>query len=319
MIRKRIFNLFLTILILLSGALSCSKSEHAGSKVTPQSNQLVGEQQHNQGRIADTLGITRDSLMANIQRQQAKELAKAQKELVKEALEAIQATQQALDELNQNKIDQAFKSMEKVLGKLELILGRNPELALVPIDAKSKIINLVSDLDKIEMMRKEVENLIEKGYFQDARRILDAMVSEIRISITNIPLETYPQAIKLAAHLIEQDNIEQAKSVLSQALSTIVIREISIPIPVINAQAMLDLAADSVETNPQRARELLKDAQYQLKVAEALGYGHKDKEFKEIIDDMETIKQKIDKKEKTSDLFDSLKARLQRFKERISK
>ncbi len=301
--------------LLLSGCKSNGKAEQGPN--TPQ--QLIGQKEHNRGSMVDTLGITRDSLMANIKRQQAKEQAKANQKLVAEAMVAIQETQHALEALDKGKKDEALKSMETVLGKLELLLERNPDLALVPIDAHSQVVNLIGDLKQIETLRKKVKELIDKGYLQDARRLLDNMVSEIRVTTSYIPLKTYPEAIKLAARLVDQNKIKKAKVVLANALSAIVIKEISIPIPVINAQAMIDLAADSVSTHPKKALELLKEAQYQIQVAEALGYGNRDKEFKNILDDIEAIKNKIKHKEETGGLFDSLKDRLEKFKERISK
>jgi tetratricopeptide (TPR) repeat protein len=306
----------LSLVFLLSG---CGHSSNKENTPAQQSDKVVGVKEHNQGRMADTLSIARDSLLANIKRQQAIEEQKAQKELVKEALTAIQETQHAIAALDQGKKDEALKAMAMVLGKLEILLERNPDLALVPIDASSQVINLISDLDKIEAMHKQVKELVDKGYLQAARRLLDNMVSEIRVTTSNIPLQTYPVAIKLAARLTDQGKLDEAKAVLVNALSTIVVREVSIPIPVINAQAMVDLAADSVEAHPQKAMELLKEAEYQLKVAEALGYGNRDKEFKAIIKDMETIKDKIERQEETGGLFDALRNRLQKFKERISK
>ncbi len=312
---KSIFVVLISLLLLFSG---CTSTGKAGQNANTQ-QQLVGQKEHYRGTLADTLGITRDSLLANIKRQQAKEQAKANQKLVAEAMVAIQETQHAMDALDKGKKDEALKSMATVLGKLELLLERNPHLALVPIDAQSQVINLIGDLNQIEKMRKQVKDLIDKGYLQDARRILDNMVSEIRVTTSYIPLKTYPAAIKLAARLIDQNETQKAKIVLANALSAIVIKEVSIPIPVINAQAMVDLAADSVDTHPQKALELLKEAQYQIKVAEALGYGNRDKEFKNILEDIETIKNKIKHEEKTGGLFDSLKERLQKFKERISK
>ena len=306
----------LSLVFLLTG---CGKSNEQQSAAALQSKKVVGVEEHNQGRIADTLSIARDSLLANIKRQQAFEEKKAQKHLAKEALTAIQETQKAIIALDKGNKDQALKDMEKVLGKLEILLERNPDLALVPIDASSQVINLIGDLNKIEALHKRVKELVDKGYLQEARHLLDNMVSEIRITTTNIPLQTYPTAIKLAARLTDQGKFDEAKAVLVNALSTIVVREVSIPIPVINAQAMIDLAADSAEVHPQKAMQLIKNAEYQIKVAEALGYGSHDKEFKEIIKDMENIKEKIENKEKTGSLFDSLRSRLQRFKERISK
>jgi len=63
----------------------------------------------------------------------------------------------------------------------------------------------------------------------------------------------------------------------------------------------------------------LKKAKEQLKIAELMGYGKKDREFAEIDIDIREIDGKISKDEKTIKLFDELTKRINDFKERISK
>ncbi|RKY32519.1 MAG: hypothetical protein DRP74_02285 [Candidatus Omnitrophota bacterium] len=63
----------------------------------------------------------------------------------------------------------------------------------------------------------------------------------------------------------------------------------------------------------------MKKAKEQLKIAELMGYGKKDREFAEIDIDIREIDGKISKDEKTIKLFDELTKRINDFKERISK
>lgn len=99
-------------------------------------------------------------------------------------------------------------------------------------------------------------------------------------------------------------------------------------IPVLNSQFMIAKASDiTKDTNPkdladdkkEEALDALKKAKEQLKIAELLGYGKKDREFAEIDKDIREIEGKISKNEKTVKLFDELIKRMSDFKQRISK
>ena len=170
----------LSLVFLLAG---CGKSNEQQNASALQSKKVVGVKEHNQGRIADTLSIARDSLLANIKRQQVLEEKKAQKHLAKEALTAIQETQKAIIALDKGDKEQALKDMEMVLGKLEILLERNPDLALVPIDASSQVINLISDLNKIEALHKRVKELVDKCI---GLRIFDDSSGRMNLSLKDV-------------------------------------------------------------------------------------------------------------------------------------
>ncbi|MGH8603231.1 MAG: YfdX family protein [Gammaproteobacteria bacterium] len=99
------------------------------------------------------------------------------------------------------------------------------------------------------------------------------------IRTTNIPLATYPDAIKAVVPLIDAGKTEQAKEELQQALHTLVVTENVIPLPLLRAERMLDkadkLAQRPSETGAEReeAKRLLVHAGYQLDMADTLCYG----------------------------------------------
>lgn len=309
---------FLIFFLLLMFS-ACQKEEQHPVLQPDSTVQIIGLKEHNNGNISVTLSISRDSLWSYFQKEKEKQQSKAQQKLVKEALTVFLKTEQALDFLEKGQTQQAEQVLKQILSELNSISQQYPTLNSVPIDASAQIFNLANDLKEIEKMRDQVKNLVDDGNFQLARRILNNMVNEIRVTFTNIPLKTYPTAIKKAMELIKQGQMSDAKQVLANALGSIELQEISIPLPVVSAQAMVALASESVDKDPQKAMDLLKDAQYQIQLAEALGYGNHDQEFKDILADIETIKGKIKKEENTAHLFTALKQRLQKFKERISK
>lgn len=65
---------------------------------------------------------------------------------------------------------------------------------------------------------------------------------------------------------------------------------------------------------------LLENAEYQIRFAEALGYGKKDKEFEEIYSAIQELKQELkkDNNGNSAGLTKKLREKLKLFKERIS-
>jgi hypothetical protein len=155
---------------------------------------------------------------------------------------------------------------------------------------------------------------------QAARLLLDNLVSELNVTTINLPLATYPAAIKEAVRLIDADKPQAARQVLMAALSTLVIEKQATPLPLIYAESIVEVAADIAgdESKADAAIAMLADARYQLQLAEALGYGEQDEEFAAIRDDIETLEEQIEERRETSGPFDRLKIRLGRFSDRIS-
>jgi len=129
-----------------------------------------------------------------------------------------------------------LNALAQAVGKLDILVASFPQVAFLPINSQVKALNMAADLGSIRRQREQVESLVKNGYLQQARRMLDYFASEIRISSVNLPMTTYPASIKAAARLIEENKLQEAKDSLAATLSTVVITENSIPIPVINSQ-----------------------------------------------------------------------------------
>ena len=130
-----------------------------------------------------------------------------------------------------------------------------------------------------------------------AHHLLEGLASETVISVSNIPFATYSVAIKQAVKLIDDGKQDEAKRVLQTALNTLVITNITIPLPIVATQQLLQEAeklaekADRKEDENKRLTELLTVAHNNLEFAEALGYGTK-KDFKDLYDQLDEIKDK---------------------------
>jgi soluble cytochrome b562 len=75
-------------------------------------------------------------------------------------------------ELNDPKT--AFSILQTVSGKLDIILAKDPSLALVPADVETDIFDFKGDTKTIEQEIKKADKLLDAGKIQDARQILNA-------------------------------------------------------------------------------------------------------------------------------------------------
>jgi len=273
------------------------------------------------------LSVTKVELNTNVEKTEDKAKQEENKKIVKEALSAYEQTLKAVEHLDKGEKDKAIEALEKSVGKMDILIGRYPELAYLPISIDVQTFDVVNDLETIKRQRDEVQFLVKQGYLQAARRLLNYMASEIRVTSVNLPMETYPTAIRGIARLIEEDKLDLAKKALQTTLSTLVSFERSIPIPVLNSQILIAEASKIInETTPDKlskekkdeALALLKRAHQELEIAEELGYGKRNWEFAEIHKDIREIEDKVKKNKKSKGLLEDLKKRVEEFKNKIS-
>lgn len=260
---------------------------------------------------------TKASLDTNskVSQQNQEQLAEKRKQINAEALAAITETQNALKAMDDGNKKEALAALEHATGKLELILAREPKIALAPTSVSGATISVIGDTEKLKTIRKEAAKLLDNGQVQAARHLLSGYASETVISVANIPFATYPAAIKQAAKLVDEGKTDEAKSVLQTALNTLVISNTVIPLPVVSSEAMLreaeTLSENTKRTDAENKRlnELLTAAYGQLKLAEVLGYGTK-ADFKGLYDQLYEIKSKTSGGKSGSGFFAKIKTSL---------
>lgn len=152
------------------------------------------------------------------------------------------------------------------------------------------------------------------------------MAECLHAQTTSIPLAPYPEAMRRVAALIDDDKIEEAKVALDTALSTLVVTEEAIPLPLLRAQEMLDAAqaalndaegdsgenGDSAESQEDRAVDvasLLENAAYQIELAKAFGYGDRSV-YKRLQRDLNELEQRVDGDKDAGELFASLRRQI---------
>ncbi|SER79976.1 YfdX protein [Nitrosomonas sp. Nm51] len=210
-----------------------------------------------------------------------KKVTQEREKIIKEAVAAIQESKKALTALENNKKKAAIDALEESLGKLEVVLARDPDLSLATIDTRIAIHDLYTSLEGIKLAKKEAEDYLEDNKVQKARELLKDLASEVIIRTTSIPLATYPDALKAVVSLIDEDKTKEAKTALHAALSSLIVTDYVIPLPFVRAEENLYIAESLAEKKDRTEKEntslaiLLEDTRTQLKMAEALGYGNK--------------------------------------------
>ena len=249
---------------------------------------------------------------------QEQAITELEKRLVQEAVKAVSETKQAIAAIEKNDKDAAIKSIEQAIGELDIIIARDPDLALLPTNYEIAVVNMALEDEKIiKNIRREIRKAIDYGYLAVARRLLNSLASEIRVIVTNLPLASYPDALKQAVKLMDEDKSESAKEVLELALSTFVLEEEYLPIPLLKAHNLIENASSS--SDREEAMQLLADARTQLKLSQKLGYAEADVEYDELKTELTNLQKQLKAGEHSHHTFRELKTKVAAFFQRISK
>ena len=263
---------------------------------------------------------TTEEVEADVQAQTDETLSERRAELLAEATEALSETQKAITALEKENTQEALDALAVATGKLELILARDPGLSLAPVDVSIVERDVLTTPEAVRELRDEIEELTDEGRLQEARRLIAGLASEIVIRTANLPLLTYPDAIKLAAAQLDRGEEELALSTLNTALSTIVVTEATVPLPMLRAEASVDAARELLDEAggvTSLSGEQKEQVATQLEMAEALGYEAGDARD-DLDDDIEQLEEQIDAGEESDSLFDSIKRQFNSLKDRLT-
>ncbi len=240
--------------------------------------------------------------------------------VIKEAVESIKLVTNVLVALNKNDTNTAKKELEKAIGKIEVVLSNPKAPALIPVDSKVIVQEFVGTAYDAQNAVITTEAMLKNKRVQDARHILSALVDEIDVSTTNLPLATYPAALKQAAKYLQEGKTEDAKRVLLATLNTFVTVTDVTPIGILEAETLINAASKIAKTDKKLALSHLEQAKADLKRDEALGYtSTSDTTYKVLNDAISNVEKEIKGKNKAEKLFEDLKAKLKEFKEKALK
>ena len=232
--------------------------------------------------------------------------------LIADAVEALDETYSALGLLAAQDNDGAAEALARATGKLEIVLTAEPGLALAPVAVDVRTYDVIASPDDVDRLRQAAEEALDDGRLQDGRMLIRDLASEHVFTVTNLPLATYPDALKAAAALIKGGRPLEAVATLEAALATQVVEETIIPLPLVRAQILMERARPAAEESARSAedgdemRVLLTQAREQLDLARALGYGTRS-ELDDLYDALDEIEARLEDPGSARGLFDRLK------------
>ena len=242
----------------------------------------------------------------------------ALKTLDKDAIAAIEQAAQAIDSITAGKTADALKGIEEATGKVNIVLARNPELALIPVSVEALIIDTAPrDIGDIKKLADAADGAISLDDFPTARALLGALRSEVRIRTYNLPLGIYPTALQEAARLLDK-NSQAASIALLAALNSLVTVDQVTPLPLLVAQEAINQAQTSAQKDKNATQKVVETAEFELNRAMALGYAAQDPEYEALKDDISKLKKQLKGSEDTTSAFSKLKERLEAFLKRKS-
>jgi hypothetical protein len=302
------------VIILTACLLSCNENRYKGSNST-------GSRQDTSITKPPETNLSPQQIQEQINKEVSQALSASGDSIQVEAAMVIAETHNAIQYLVDSNYESATKAIERAIGKAEVITTANPDIGLMPVERHVVVRDLLTDMETLKKARDDVEDLTDEGYLQDARKLIEVMVSEININTVDLPLQTYPDALKAAVVLTRERKPADAALLLNTALNTMVVEERVIPLPLVRAELMLAVADSLIAKNgnEEDIDLLLDNADYQIRFAEELGYGKRDEEFKELYDDIKRLKKEVkDKGSDRQNIVTRLRSRLTAFKNRVS-
>ena len=265
-----------------------------------------------------TTDEVQESVEGAVQESGTDAAAERRKSLINDAVRALDETQKALAALEDGNSDAALESLAIATGKLDLVVARNPDLALAPIDVRVVTHDLYATVEEIERIRDRAAKHLKNGRLQDARALIEGLRSDMVVEVYNVPLATYPAAIKAITPLIDADRIDEAKVGLQGALNALVVTQHVHPLPIMRTQHMLTLAEELAETKDreddqnEELTRLLNGARKQLEFAQVLGYGQKT-DFEGFYEQLDKIAEKTGGGKSGTGFFDKIRNALRSF------
>jgi hypothetical protein len=148
--------------------------------------------------------------------------------------------------------------------------------------------------------------------------VLYALTSEIRVRTYNLPLGTYPDALKEAARLLDQKKNQDASNVLLTALNTLLAVDRVTPLPLVFAREALDAAKGQSQSDKAAAQTLVQAAKNEIERAKELGYAAQAPEYADLSADVSTLERQLKGSSDAGSVFAKLEDKLSAFLKRQS-
>ena len=303
-------------LMLIAG---CNSSKRPSSTAESKSETQAQPQPQSKQNFQQLRQAAESEARPDVKKEREKAKEKADQSLDEDAIAAVTDTETALDAIAANKKNNAMSAIEAATGKINILLARNQAAALIPVASEVDVINAAPlDENAVQALNHRVAEAVRVKDYPTARLLLYSLMSEIRVRIYNLPLATYPTALKDAARLLDQGQNDQARNVLLAALNTLAVIEKVTPIPVVLARAAIDAAQQQSQKDKSAAETLLATAKNQLQRCQDLGYAADTADYGALNTNIAKLEKQLKGKGDTDELFAKLKDKLSSFFNRQS-
>jgi len=270
-----------------------------------------------------TVGVLGIAYASNVQNSTAQAVEKLKEretaKVIKQAAEVVRETRKAVELLKEGKGQKAEEILERIEGKLKLLIDKYG-LKKLPLDVEVVVYTGVEDLKKAQEYNKRAKELIVKNDFVNGRLILNLLRDEVDVITTYIPLYVYKDAIDLASKMLKNGNAKSSLLALQSAINTLEVETEIIPKPILEAQYLLGEAQKIYKQNPERATAFIKQSEYNLKLAVALGYVSSPEELKTLLEKLENLKKAVETGAATTEeQFKKSKEAMERFRKENTK
>jgi hypothetical protein len=156
----------------LSYTLGCSRfaqGEREGSSTADPSSNASSDKtaatQKKDDKGAEPKGPEAKSVEPQVQSEIGRIQADKQAGLLKDAQLALEETRNAMTKLDQGDKNAALAALERASGKLDLVVSRDPKLALAPVDVTTSILDLYATPDTVKAVIKEAKDDLSRNQF----------------------------------------------------------------------------------------------------------------------------------------------------------
>jgi hypothetical protein len=301
------------------GTFSCNSTKSAAETASADTSTKTPPATQPQPNLGTQRQQAEQQARPGVEKERKKAEDEAGKNLDQDAMAAISETQEAINAIASNKSDQALAAIERATGKINILLARNPATAIIPVSVTVEVIDAAPhDIKIIKDLGQHAATAVAAKDYPAARVLLAALTSEIRVRTYNLPLATYPEALKAAARLLDQKKQQDAGDVLLTALNTLLVVDRVTPLPLVIAREAVNSAKSQSQNDKQAAQTLVQTANNEVERAKELGYASQAPEYEELRADISSLQKQLKGNSDVGSMFAKLEDKLSAFMKRQS-
>ena len=309
----------ITTLLLSLGTSSCNSTKPAGGTASADDSTKTQPATQSKSNLDTQRQQVEQQARPGVEKERKRAEDEAGRNLDQDAMAAISETQAAINAIASGKSDQALAAIERATGKINILLARNPATAVIPVNVNVEVIDAAPhDIKIIKDLGEHAATAMAAKDYPAARVLLAGLTSEIRVRTYNLPLATYPEALKAAARLLDQKKQQDASDILLTALNTLLVVDRVTPLPLVIAREAVNAAKSQSQNDKQTAQTLVQTANNEVERAKELGYASQAPEYEELRADISNLQKQLKGNSDAGAMFARLENKLSAFMKRQS-